>query len=155
MCGINGIFAYGPGATPVDPAELRRTRDRMRARGPDGAGEYLSADGMLGLGHRRLSIVDLRAVADQPMQDADGALSVVFNGEIYGYRALRAELAADPDFVRSLLRHLFTYAFGRECGPADDDLIDRIMDDLGPRPALRDLVVAVAESPAMRTRGTR
>jgi hypothetical protein len=74
---------------------------------------------------------------------------------IAGTAALRAELAADPDFVRSLLRHLFTYAFGRECGPADDDLIDRIMDDLGPRPALRDLVVAVAESPAMRTRGTR
>jgi len=118
MCGINGIFAYGPGATPVDPAELRRTRDRMRARGPDGAGEYLSADGMLGLGHRRLSIVDLRAVADQPMQDADGALSVVFNGEIYGYRALRAELAADGAVFRTesdteILLHLW-----RRRGPA-------------------------------------
>jgi cytochrome c553 len=74
---------------------------------------------------------------------------------IAGVADLRRELVADPDFVRSLLRHLFTYAFGRECGTADDDLIDRIMDDLGPRPTLRDLVVATAGSPAMGKRGTR
>ncbi|MBL8701544.1 MAG: asparagine synthase (glutamine-hydrolyzing) [Alphaproteobacteria bacterium] len=94
MCGLNGIFAYGREAPPVDLSELRRTRDRMAARGPDGAGEWLSADGRVGLGHRRLSIIDLRAVADQPMEHGNGRLRIVFNGEIYNYRDLRDELAA-------------------------------------------------------------
>jgi asparagine synthase (glutamine-hydrolysing) len=94
MCGLNGIFAYGSGAPPVDIAELRRTRDRMAARGPDGAGEWISGDGRVGLGHRRLSIIDLRAIADQPMVHGNGRLRIVFNGEIYNYRALRAELEA-------------------------------------------------------------
>ncbi|MFN7195393.1 MAG: asparagine synthetase B, partial [bacterium] len=88
MCGINGIFAFGAGAPPADLCELRRTRDRMVARGPDGAGEWVSADGRVAFGHRRLSIIDLRSVADQPMHDDTGALTVVFNGEIYGYRQL-------------------------------------------------------------------
>jgi asparagine synthase (glutamine-hydrolysing) len=101
MCGINGIFAFGAGAPPADLCELRRTRDRMVARGPDGAGEWVSADGRVAFGHRRLSIIDLRSVADQPMHDDTGALTVVFNGEIYGYRQLRAELAAEGAAFRT------------------------------------------------------
>ena len=118
MCGINGIFAHGAGAAPADLAELRRARDRMAARGPDGAGEWVSADGRVAFGHRRLSIIDLRSVADQPMHDETGALTVVFNGEIYGYRQLRAELAADGAVFRTesdteVLLHLW-----RRRGPA-------------------------------------
>ena len=118
MCGINGIFAYGADAPPADLAALRRTRDRMAPRGPDGAGEWVSGDGRVAFGHRRLSIIDLRSVADQPMHDATGTLSVVFNGEIYGYRALRADLAAQGAVFRTesdteLLLHLW-----RRHGPA-------------------------------------
>ncbi len=90
MCGINGIFAHGPDAPPADLAELRRARDRMAARGPDGTGEWVAADGRVAFGHRRLSIIDLRSVADQPMHDETGALLVVFIGYIYGYGLLRS-----------------------------------------------------------------
>src|SRR5687768_11569970 len=95
MCAIAGVFAYQPAALPVDPAELARIRDRMAARGPDGAGEWLSADGRVGLAHRRLSIIDLSARASQPMASADGRLVLSFNGEIYNYRELRRELQTE------------------------------------------------------------
>ena len=92
MCGINGVFAYADAAPPVGIDEIRRVRDHMAARGPDAKGEWVSANGKLGLGHRRLSIIDLDTRADQPMQLADASLIVVFNGEIYNYRELRREL---------------------------------------------------------------
>ncbi len=112
MCGIVAIFGYGRDAPPVGSGELRTIRERMAARGPDGSGEWLSADGHVGLGHRRLSIIDLRAVADQPMLSVGGRSIVVFNGEIYNYRALRAELAAEGHFFRTesdteVLLHLY------------------------------------------------
>jgi asparagine synthase (glutamine-hydrolysing) len=62
LCGINGIFVYGD-RSPVDRAELLRTRDHMTAWGPDGFGDWVSDDGYLGLGHRRLSIIDLSEAA--------------------------------------------------------------------------------------------
>ena len=89
MCGINGIFAYHLAANPIDRAELVRTRDHMAARGPDGKGEWISDDGRIGFGHRRLSIIDLVGGGAQPMANADGKLVVTFNGEIYNYRELR------------------------------------------------------------------
>lgn len=92
MCGIAALYAYGADAPPADLAELRRIRDRMALRGPDGTGEWQSADGRVALGHRRLSIIDLRAIADQPMEHDGGRLRIVFNGEIYNYKALRDEL---------------------------------------------------------------
>ena len=95
MCGINGIFAYHSAASPSGEAELLATRDAMRARGPDGSGAWWSVDRRCGLGHRRLSILDLSDRASQPMASADGNIIVTFNGEIYNYRALRAELEAD------------------------------------------------------------
>ena len=94
MCGINGIFAYNPSASLPDARELMATREHMQARGPDGAGEWWSADRRLGLGHRRLSILDLSERAAQPMRSACGRYVVSFNGEIYNYPALRAELIA-------------------------------------------------------------
>ena len=83
MCGINGIFAYHYAANPVDRVELLRTRDHMAARGPDGKGDWLSEDGRIGFGHRRLSIIDLSQGGAQPMQSADGRLVISFNGEVY------------------------------------------------------------------------
>lgn len=92
MCGINGLFAHGAGASPVDRAELVASRDWMAPRGPDGAGEWIAPDGRVGFGHRRLAIIDLTPSGAQPMHSADGALTITFNGEIYNYRELRAEL---------------------------------------------------------------
>ncbi len=94
MCGIAGIYAYGVAAEGADCVELRQIRDHMPARGPDGAGEWQSANGRVAFGHRRLTIIDLSKEAAQPMQSADGAVVITFNGEIYNYRALRAELQA-------------------------------------------------------------
>jgi len=92
MCGINGIVAYHSASSPPEEAELLATRDAMRARGPDGSGAWWSADRHCGLGHRRLSIIDLSDRASQPMTSEDGRFVVVFNGEIYNYPQLRAEL---------------------------------------------------------------
>jgi asparagine synthase (glutamine-hydrolysing) len=94
MCGINGIFAYHSAAGAADPVELLATRDAMRVRGPDGSGAWWSTDRCCGLGHRRLSILDLSDRASQPMASADGNIVVTFNGEIYNYQALHAELEA-------------------------------------------------------------
>jgi asparagine synthase (glutamine-hydrolysing) len=92
MCGIAGIYAYRSTARSVDRDELARIRDHMASRGPDGSGDWYSADNRVGFGHRRLSIIDLSSRGAQPMQTADGRLVVTFNGEIYNYRALRSKL---------------------------------------------------------------
>ena len=92
MCGINGIFSYSAAASPVDPDELLRSRECMRSRGPDAADVWLSDDRRVGLGHRRLAIIDLSAGGAQPMRR--GQRVIVFNGEIYNYQELRARLEA-------------------------------------------------------------
>jgi asparagine synthase (glutamine-hydrolysing) len=94
MCGLNGIFAYHSASSAPEEAELLATRDAMRARGPDGSGAWWSVDGRCGLGHRRLSIIDVSDHAAQPMISEDGRFVVVFNGEIYNYPQLRVELEA-------------------------------------------------------------
>ncbi|MFO1256458.1 MAG: XrtA/PEP-CTERM system amidotransferase [Sphingomonadaceae bacterium] len=88
MCGIAGIFHLST-PKPVDPQRVERMCDAMVHRGPDGAGVW-TAPGV-GLGHRRLSIIDI-AGSPQPMASSDGAAMLVFNGEIYNYRELREEL---------------------------------------------------------------
>jgi asparagine synthase (glutamine-hydrolysing) len=112
MCGINGIFAYHYAANPIDGGELVKTRDHMIKRGPDGAGAWISDTRRMGLGHRRLSIIDLSDAAAQPMASADGKLIVTFNGEIYNYRDLRRRLEAKGRIFRSqsdteVLIHLY------------------------------------------------
>jgi asparagine synthase (glutamine-hydrolysing) len=94
MCGVAAIFAFDSRADAVDRAELRTIRDAMRTRGPDGSGEWFSADGRVGLAHRRLSIIDLSDAAAQPMLADDGSHVISFNGEIYNFRDLRAALVA-------------------------------------------------------------
>ena len=91
MCGIAGIFHLGT-PKPVDPQRVERMCDALVHRGPDGSGVW-TAPGV-GLGHRRLSIIDLEG-SPQPMLSTDGRAVIVFNGEIYNFRELRRELAAD------------------------------------------------------------
>lgn len=94
MCGIAGIHAYLDVAPRVDRGELDRMNERMVARGPDGSGLWVSKDGRTGFGHLRLAIIDLSEGGAQPMHASDGRLTITFNGEIYNYRELRAELQA-------------------------------------------------------------
>ena len=101
MCGINGLLRLSPAAPPLDRDELLRTRERMAARGPDGAGDWVSPDGRAALASRRLAILDLSAAGDQPMASADGRLHAVLNGEIYNFRELRAALEREGRRFRS------------------------------------------------------
>jgi asparagine synthase (glutamine-hydrolysing) len=94
MCGINGIFSFGPAAPPIDRDELLRTREAMTARGPDAAGTWVSTDGRAGLAARRLAILDLSPAGSQPMAGDGGRVQLVLNGEIYNFRQLRAGLEA-------------------------------------------------------------
>jgi asparagine synthase (glutamine-hydrolysing) len=90
MCGIAGIFHLTT-PKPVDPARVERMCDAIAHRGPDGHGVWVAPG--VGLGHRRLSIIDV-AGSPQPMASSDGRAMLVFNGEIYNYRELREELRA-------------------------------------------------------------
>jgi asparagine synthase (glutamine-hydrolysing) len=92
MCGINAIFAYGGAAPAVDRDEVIATRECMHSRGPDAGDAWFSDDGRVGLGHRRLAIIDLSPGGAQPKHF--NQLTIVFNGEIYNYRELRAQLEA-------------------------------------------------------------
>jgi asparagine synthase (glutamine-hydrolysing) len=92
MCGIAGAFAFGARAQPVGTSVISRLNEWQRHRGPDGTGLWVSDDYRIVLGHRRLAIIDTSSAGAQPMQDAAGRWVVTFNGEIYNYRALRAEL---------------------------------------------------------------
>src|SRR5262245_21154185 len=112
MCGIAATFNYASSAPDVDRAALLRMRDSMITRGPDGAGEWFSPDHRVGLAHRRLSIIDLSPAGAQPMSDADAAILVTFNGEIYNYQVLRAKLEREGCQFRShsdteVLLHLY------------------------------------------------
>ena len=86
MCGIGGFHGHD------DRDLLQAMNDQLVHRGPDGDGIFL--DGTVGLGHRRLTIIDTSHEADQPMWSADRRFVIIFNGEIYNFRELKAELVA-------------------------------------------------------------
>ncbi len=90
MCGICGVYNFGTGE-PADPAALKRSTDAMAHRGPDDEGFHF--DGPLGLGNRRLSIIDL-AGGHQPLANEDESVWITFNGEIYNFRDLLPDLLA-------------------------------------------------------------
>lgn len=94
MCGIVGALVFKEQQFTVTEPYLSAMRDAMAHRGPDGAGAWISLDGRVGLGHRRLSIIDLTTIANQPMCNEDGTVWVVFNGEIYNHAQVRRELEA-------------------------------------------------------------
>ena len=90
MCGIAGLF-HTDGA-PVSSVILKKMTDAIAHRGPDGEGQFV--DGGLGLGHRRLSIIDLSSAGHQPMASDDGRYVIAYNGEVYNFNELRIELEA-------------------------------------------------------------
>ena len=97
MCGIAGIVNLD--GEPVSPPVLREMTKAIEHRGPDGEGHWI--EGNVGLGHRRLSIIDLSEAGKQPMQTSDGRWLISYNGEIYNYRELRADLSAKGYIFRS------------------------------------------------------
>ena len=94
MCGIVGALSFEGARFEITEPFITRMRESVAHRGPDGSGTWISPEGRVGLGHRRLAIIDLSAAAAQPMASPDGALRIVFNGEIYNHAEIRAELAA-------------------------------------------------------------
>lgn len=115
MCGITGIFNVG--GQPASVNLLRRMTDVIQHRGPDGEGFWTQS--FVGLGHRRLKIIDLSPAGHQPMQTDDGNLVITYNGEVYNFQNLRIELEAmgyafhsrsDTEVVLKSYQ-----AWGREC----------------------------------------
>lgn len=92
MCGIVGALCLKNGSFTITESYITRMRDTMIHRGPDGAGVWISKDGRVGFGHRRLSIIDLSEAAAQPMCNEDKTLWVSYNGEIYNHAEIRHEL---------------------------------------------------------------
>jgi asparagine synthase (glutamine-hydrolysing) len=100
MCGIVGIVSL-PGASPVNAEWIKAMTDAMSHRGPDGEGLWLSDDQTVGMGHRRLSIVDLSELGAQPMIDEQSGIALTYNGEIYNFKDLKASLESKGCSFRS------------------------------------------------------
>lgn len=117
MCGIAGILSLNQ--QPVGIPELKIMTDSIAHRGPDGEGQWISPGQIAGFGHRRLSIIDLSDAAHQPMQDPTGRYTITFNGEIYNYIELKAELQKKGIQFRTasdteVLIQLYAY-YGNAC----------------------------------------
>ena len=117
MCGIVGLVYKCHQSVSI--ADIDKMNDKIRHRGPDGAGVFISSDQRVGLGHRRLAIIDVVASSDQPMTEQTGRLTIVFNGEIYNYQELRAALSeqgfqfrthSDTEVILVAYKH-----WGRDC----------------------------------------
>src|SRR5687767_7566608 len=98
MCGINGIALSSRARTCIDERVVEQMRDVLTHRGPDDYGIFI--DGNVGLGHRRLSIVDV-AAGHQPMTNEDGSLEIIYNGEIYNHADYRSGLEARGHVYRT------------------------------------------------------
>ena len=97
MCGITAIYSR---REPVSPDALARATKRLYHRGPDGQRQWISRDGLVGLGHARLSIIDL-ATGDQPIASEDNRTHIVANGEFYGYEAIQSDLESRGHRLRT------------------------------------------------------
>jgi asparagine synthase (glutamine-hydrolysing) len=108
MCGIAGIFHRD--GRPAASRAIKAMTDIIAHRGPDGEGQY--CEGPIGLGHRRLSIIDLSDAARQPMETPDGRFIITYNGEIYNFQEIKAELSARGHrFVSSGDSEVLLHAF--------------------------------------------
>src|SRR5215475_761620 len=114
MCGIVGIFSRNK---PVVAARLENATRRLFHRGPDGQRHWMSPDGRVGLGHARLSIIDL-ATGTQPIASEDGRSQIVVNGEFYGYEAIQRELEESGHRLRTR---------------SDSEIALHLYQDLGPQ----------------------
>jgi len=101
MCGICGVYEYAAAQPGISAALIERMRDTMVHRGPDDAGVYVSDDRRVGLGNRRLSIVDLSPAGHIPMRNEDGRVWIAYNGEVYNHERLRPALMAQGHAFRS------------------------------------------------------
>jgi asparagine synthase (glutamine-hydrolysing) len=135
MCGIAGVFNFN--GEPPSPVILKRMTDAIAHRGPDGEGHYI--DGALGLGHRRLAIIDLSAAGHQPMATENGRFLITYNGEVYNFNEIRVELEAqgyrfhsftDSEVVLKALAHWGTDALTRFNGMFALALWDREREEL-------------------------
>jgi asparagine synthase (glutamine-hydrolysing) len=133
MCGICGVVGYG------DADTVRRMRDCLAHRGPDRAGAVFFPEQRVGLGHRRLSIIDLSTDADQPMTQEDDSLWIVFNGEIYNFADLRQGLTkrghrfksrSDTEVILHLYEEEGTRCFAKLNGMFALALYDKARDKL-------------------------
>ena len=97
MCGVAGLISLD--GAPVSPAVLQRMTDSLAHRGPDGEGQWI--EGAIGIAHRRLAIIDLSPAGHQPMVSADHRYVLSYNGEVYNFRELKAELEALGYWFRS------------------------------------------------------
>ena len=93
MCGIAGFYSNN---RFFSEADLQQMTNALQHRGPDAAGFYLNDAKTCGLGHRRLSIIDLSAAANQPMYSQSGRYVMVFNGEVYNFQEIQAQLNIKP-----------------------------------------------------------
>jgi len=110
VCGICGELTFDGAA--VRAATLGAMRDRLEHRGPDAQGIFIREDRRVGFGFRRLAIIDVSPLGNQPMQNEDGTVLLAFNGEIYNFQTLRARLVANGHTFRSqtdteVLVHLY------------------------------------------------
>ncbi|MBK8877240.1 MAG: hypothetical protein IPN74_01400 [Haliscomenobacter sp.] len=113
MCGITGYLSFTP--NPVQRPTLQRMTDQLAHRGPDGEGFWINEKQSLGFGHRRLSIIDLSERGRQPMHYGNGRYTITFNGEIYNYLELKAEL--EQKGLRFFLRFRHGGLAGAVCRP--------------------------------------
>ncbi|MGF1550033.1 MAG: XrtA/PEP-CTERM system amidotransferase [Sphingomonadaceae bacterium] len=120
MCGIAGIF-HPDIPKPVDPARMRAMADALAHRGPDGSGVWTGPG--IGFGHRRLSVIDIESGA-QPMASGDQGLVVNYNGEIYNFRELRADLEARGHRFATSSDTEAILAAWAEWGPASLERLD-------------------------------
>src|ERR687884_335858 len=90
MCGIAGALSFGD--FRITAEYVTRMRETLVHRGPDGAGTWVDDDGRVGLGARRLAILDLSEAAEQPLANEDGTIRIAYNGEIYNHAEVRREL---------------------------------------------------------------
>jgi asparagine synthase (glutamine-hydrolysing) len=115
MCGIVGFFSE---ERPISPGLLARATRTLHHRGPDGQKQWVAPSGRVGLGHARLSIVDLET-GDQPIANEDGTLHVVVNGELYDFERIRADLEGRGHVFRTgsdseIVLHLYE-EYGAQC----------------------------------------
>jgi len=147
VCGIAGIF-HPDVPKPVDPVRVAAMTEVLAHRGPDGSGIWTGPG--IGLGHRRLSIIDLSDAASQPMLTSDRRIAISYNGEIYNFREIRAELEArghvfvtesDTEVILAAWRQWGPHALARLNGmfafalyDADQDALFLARDRLGVKP---------------------
>src|SRR5215510_2805403 len=121
MCGITGIYNFDPQSFVSQPL-LQSMTDLIAHRGPDDAGYYVKSN--MGLGHRRLSILDLSSAGHQPMSNADATVWITYNGECYNYRDFHAFLCSRGHQFRSTSDTETLLYLYEEYGPAFLEKID-------------------------------